>query len=65
MINEIMEVVDVGFGLFYNYFELKEVIYVVVLEIVFEEFVDILDCIVGGFIDLVEIIFVLLCYILL
>lgn len=65
VINEIIEVVDVGFGLFYNYFELKEVIYLVLMDWVFEEFVDMLDWIVDGFVDFVEVIVVFVWYMLL
>ncbi|MGU7781137.1 TetR/AcrR family transcriptional regulator [Burkholderia sp. PU8-34] len=55
-IDEITEAADVGFGSFCNHFESKEGIFAALIEWVFEEFADALDCLVSGLSDPAEVV---------
>jgi AcrR family transcriptional regulator len=55
-INEITESADVGFGSFYNHFESKEAIYSELLDLLFEQFGDVLDRLVRDVADPAEVI---------
>jgi len=55
-INEITDRADVGFGSFYNHFESKEAIYIVLIDKFFEEFADALEETIKSLEDPAEII---------
>lgn len=55
-INEITDRADVGFGSFYNHFESKEAIYIVLIDKFFEEFADALEESIASLEDPAEII---------